>query len=137
MAPPSFRMETLQTVMDCLGEADQQRQNTSEHLRDSSLSGMWPISLDLRNAYFHVALAPEHIRYLCFVYNGRVFKLLVLPSGLSMAPRVFTRIARVVEAFLKIQGVDMHQYLDDWLMKSQSRALVERHRDLTLFWVDN
>ena len=43
---------------------------------------------------------------------------------------------RVIEVFLKIQGVDMHQYLYDWLMKSQSKSLVERHRDLTLFWVN-
>ena len=28
VVPPSFRMETLRTVMDCLGEAAQQRQNT-------------------------------------------------------------------------------------------------------------
>ena len=49
---------------------------------------------------------------------------------------VFTRIVRVIEAFLNIQGVDMHQYLDDWLMKNQSKSLVERHWDLTLFWVN-
>ena len=30
----------------------------------------------------------------------------------------------------------MNQYLDDWLMKSQSKSLVERHRDLMLFWVN-
>ena len=30
----------------------------------------------------------------------------------------------------------MHQYLDDWLMKNQLKSLVERHRDLTLFWVN-
>ena len=39
--------------------AAQQRQNTSEHLRDLSLSKTWVISIDLRDAYFHVALAPE------------------------------------------------------------------------------
>ena len=82
-------------------------------------------------------MAPEHTRYLRFAYNGRAFEFLVLPFGLSTAPRVFTRIVRVIEAFLKVQGVDMHQYLDDWLMKSQSKSLVERHRDLTLFWVNN
>ena len=80
------------TVMDCLGRAAQQRQNTSEHLRDLSLSETWAISIDLRNAYFHVAVAPEHTRYLCFAYNGRAFEFLVLPFGLSTAPRVFTRI---------------------------------------------
>ena len=136
VVPPSFRMETLRTVMDCLGEAAQQRQNTSEHLRDLGLSEKWAISIDLRDAYFHVAVAPEHTRYLRFAYNGRAFDFLVLPFGLSTAPRVFTRIVRVIEAFLKVQGVDMNQCLDDWLMKSLSKSLVERHRDLTLFWVN-
>ena len=89
VVPPSFRMETLRTVMDCLGEAAQQRHNTSELLRDLSLSETWAISIDLRDAYFHVTVAPEHIRYLHFAYNGRAFEFLVLPFGLSTAPRVF------------------------------------------------
>ena len=122
--------------MDCLGEAHQQSLKTSEHLRDSSMSETWAVSIDLRDAYFHVPVAPKHTRFLCFAYDGRAYKLLVLPFGLSAAPRVFTRIVRVIEAFLKIQGVDMHQYLDDWLFKNQSRSLVERQRDLTLFWVN-
>ena len=49
--PPPFRMETLRTVMDCLGEAHQQRLKTSEHLRDSSMSETWAVSIDLRDAY--------------------------------------------------------------------------------------
>ena len=110
----------------------------AEHLR--TFEGLKSIrnvgDLDLRDTYFHVAVAQEHTRYLRFAYNGRAFEFLVLPFGLSTAPRVFTRIVRVIEAFLKIQGVDMHQYLDDWLMKNQSKSLVERHRDLTLFWVN-
>ena len=124
VVPPSFRMETLRTVMDCLGEAAQQRQNTSEHLRDLSLSETWAISIDSRDAYFHVAVAPEYTRYLRFAYNGRAFEFLGLPFGLSTAPIVFTRIVRVIEAFPKVQGVDMHQYLDDWLMKSLTLDLL-------------
>ena len=49
--PPPFRMETLKTVMDCLGEAHQQRLKTSEHLRDSSMSETWAVSIYLRDAY--------------------------------------------------------------------------------------
>ena len=49
--PPPFRMETLRTVMDCLGEVHQQRLKTSEHLRDSSMSETWAVSIDLRDAY--------------------------------------------------------------------------------------
>ena len=34
-----------------------------------------------------------------------------------------------------MQGVDMHQYLDDCLLKNQSVHVVKRHLNLTLFWV--
>ena len=44
--------------------------------------------------------------------------------------KVFTRVVRV-----KVQGVNMHQYLD-WLLKKQLRALIDRQRNLTLFWVN-
>ena len=54
----------------------------------------------------------------------------MLPFGLSTAPKVFTRVVRV-----KVQGVNMHQYLD-WLLKKQLRALIDRQRNLTLFWVN-
>ena len=48
--PPPFWMETLRTVMDCLGEAHQQRLKTSDYLRDSSMSETWAVSKDLRDA---------------------------------------------------------------------------------------
>ena len=59
-----------------------------------------------------------------------MYKFQVLPFGLSTAPKVFTRVVRV-----KVQGVNMHQYLD-WLLKNQLRALIDRQRNLTLFWVN-
>ena len=79
--PLSFRMETLRTVMDCLGEAHQQRLKTSEHLRDSSMSETWAVSIDLRDAYFHVPVAPEHTRFLRFAYDGAPVRALNSTSG--------------------------------------------------------
>ena len=88
-------------------------------------SGGWRPILNLKAFNkFVVAVAPEYTRYLRFAYNGRAFEFLGLPFGLSTAPRVFTRIVRVIEAFPKVQGVDMHQYLDDWLMKSLTLDLL-------------
>ena len=61
----------------------------AEHLR--TFEGLKSIrnvgDLDLRDTYFHVAVAQEHTRYLRFAYNGRAFEFLVLPFGLSTAHR--------------------------------------------------
>ena len=133
--PSHFHMETLRTVTDCIGEAAQQRRNTSEHLRDSETSETWAVSIDLKDAYFHVPVLPEHTKYLRYA-DGRAYKFQVLSFGLSMALRVFTRVVRVIEAFLKVHGVDMHQYLDDWLLKKQSKTHIKRQRVLPLFWVN-
>ena len=82
--PLHFHMETLRTLMDCIGEAAQQRRNTSEHLRDSEISETWAAYIDLKDAYFYVPVIPEHMRYRRFAYDGKVYKFQVLPFGLSI-----------------------------------------------------
>ena len=90
----------------------------------------------MKDAYFHVPVIPKHMRYRRFAYDGKANEFQVLPFGLFTAPKVFTRVIGVIEAFLKVQGMDMYQYLDDWLLKKQLRALIKRQRDLTLFKVN-
>lgn len=50
---------------------------------------------------------------------------MVLLSGLSAALRVFTICMAVVAVFLRTKGVHVFLYLNDWLVKSLSRAQVE------------
>ena len=73
----------------------------------------------LKDVYFHVPMAPEHTKYTCFAYNGRAYKFQVLPFGQCTAPLVFMRVVRLIETFLKVHGVCMHQYLDDFMVASQ------------------
>ncbi len=48
------------------------------------------------------------------------------------SPRVFTRVVRAVGAFLRRQGVQIHRYLDDWLITSRTLDMAHRHTKFVL-----
>ncbi len=52
--------------------------------------GDWFMSLDLKDAFFHIQIAPHHRRFLRFAFEGMAYQYKVLPFGLSLAPRIFT-----------------------------------------------
>lgn len=76
----------------------------------------WFTSVDLKDAYFHVPVARDHRRFLRFAFQGRVYQYCVLPFGLSLAPRVFTRCVQIALDPLQRQGLLVLPYLDDWLL---------------------
>lgn len=48
----------------------------------------WFTFLDLKDTYFHVPICPDHRPFLQFVFHRQAYQLKVLPSGLSLSPRV-------------------------------------------------
>ncbi len=44
-----------------------------------------------RTAYFHIQVAPHNRRFLRFAFERVAYQYKVLPFGLSLAPRTFTR----------------------------------------------
>ena len=49
------------------------------------------VTLDLRDAYFHVPVHPAHLQDLRFVLEGMAYEFIVLPFGFSLAPHTFTK----------------------------------------------
>ena len=66
-----------------------------------------------------------------------------LPFGLTTAPQVFTMIVKGVKLMALSRGLRLHQYLDDWLIRSQSQEEAQVNTqavvDLTqsLGWIIN
>ncbi len=50
--------------------------------------GDWFASVDLKDAYFHIQIAPHHRRFLRFAFEGTAYQYSVLPFGLALAPRM-------------------------------------------------
>ncbi|XP_036956139.1 uncharacterized protein LOC119020706 [Acanthopagrus latus] len=97
--------------------------STAEVLRTVA-RGEWFTSIDLKDAYFHVPIAPHHRQFLRFAFQGRHFQFRVLPFGLSLSPRVFTRCVAAALSPLQAQGMKILPYLDDWLVCAPSRSQV-------------
>ena len=94
----TFRMETLPAVIETLSP------------------GLWLASIDLKDAYFHVAMNPVHQKFLRFFWEGRAYQYVTLPFGLTSAPRVFTKVLAPVVAHIRTLGVHICAYLDDLLI---------------------
>ncbi len=92
----------------------------------------WFAGIDLKDVYFHVSILPRHRPFLRFAFEGRAWQYRVLPFGLSLSPRVFTKVVEGALTPLREVGVRILNYLDDWLILAQSREQLGDHRDLVL-----
>ena len=83
--------------------------------------GDYMIKLDLKDAYFVVGIHPSHRKYVRFQWKGRIYEFCCMAFGLAPAPRVFTKILKVVVAFLRKLGIRLVIYLDDLLFLNSSK----------------
>ncbi len=94
--------------------------------------GDWFVTIDLTDAYFHIQVVRRHRRFLRFAFGGKAYQYKFLPFGLALAARTFTKCMDAALAHLRLQGIRVLNYLDDWLILAHSRELVSRHRDIVL-----
>ncbi|KAI2653632.1 ORF V: Enzymatic polyprotein [Labeo rohita] len=76
--------------------------------------------------------SPHHRRFLRFAFEGVAYQYTVLPFGLSLAPRTFTKCMDAALAPLRQRGIRILNYLDDWLVLAQSEEELLSHRTLLL-----
>ncbi len=88
--------------------------------------------IDPKDAYFHVSILPQHRKFLRFAFVGEAYQYRVLPFGLALSPRTFTKCVDAFLAPLQLQGIRILNYIDDWLILAQSEQTVVRHRDVIL-----
>ena len=103
---PHFKMETLKTIICALEQND------------------WALSMDLKDAYLHVAVFPPHRKYLRFCIMGNHYQVRAMPFGLAVAPRIFTKLMAVIGSYLRAREIQIYMYLDDWLIKNQNREIL-------------
>ena len=103
LLPRRFRMVTLESITHLLKR---------KH---------WFVLIDLKDAYFHITIHPDHRRFLRFVFQNTIYQYLALPFGLATAPRTFTKCMAPVAAYLRLNGIHVFPYIDDWLVVSPSR----------------
>ena len=119
------------------------KMETRESIGTSLIPGEWVSSKDLSDAYLHIPILPNSRKYLRFCYKSQVFQFTSLPFRLATAPQVFTMVVKEVKLMALSRGLRLHQYLDDWLIRSQSQEEAQVNTqavvDLTqsLGWIIN
>ena len=98
---------------------EKSKMETPESIRTSLIPGEWVSLIDLLDAYLHIPIHPNSRKYLRFCH--RCFQFTSLPFGLATAPQIFTMIVEEVKLMALSRGLRLHQYLDDWLIRSQSQ----------------
>ncbi len=79
--------------------------------------------------------SPLYRHFLRFAIEGVAYQYKVLPFGLSLAPRTFTRCMDA--ALSPLRQMEIHiLYLDDWLILAQSQAVLTLHKTLLLSQLD-
>ena len=111
--PPVFDVKAQNTFV-----VKEKFKMTSPRLVTNALhKGDWAVSIDLKDAYFHVSIHVRSRRLLRFplTMDGelRFFQFRALPFGLTSAPRVFTKVILPVGQSAHMPAVCLLQYLDD------------------------
>ncbi|KAL0181298.1 hypothetical protein M9458_023704, partial [Cirrhinus mrigala] len=92
----------------------------------------WFVTIDLKDVYFHVSILPQHRKFLRFAFRGEASQYRVLPFGLVLSPRTFTKCVDAALVPLRLQGICILNYIDDWLILAESESLAAWHRDVVL-----
>ncbi|TRY93130.1 hypothetical protein DNTS_016476 [Danionella cerebrum] len=114
LAKYRFKMLTVRCILPCIRPGD------------------WFATIDLKDAYFQVEVVPRHRPFLRFCFQGHAYQYKVLPFGLALSPRTFTKVVRAALAPLRRAGIRILDYLDDWLLIASSRDQLIRHQGKVL-----
>ena len=99
---------------------------TVQSIRQSLQPGEWCTQIDIKDAYLHIPVQRKFRKYLRFAVDGVVYEFKTLPFGLNVSPRIFTQVLKPVLGHLRRQGILVHGYLDDWIIRGSQPGITER-----------
>ena len=114
-----FKMESLKDVKNIIQEGD------------------WMVKIDMKDAYFTVPLSQKSQKYVRFKWRNQIYKFLCLCFGIGPAPRLFTKLLKVLTSVLRRLNIRLVIYLDDILIFGSSKEEIEMTRDTTLYLLEN
>ena len=83
-------------------------------------------SIDWKDAYYSVPIDQKFREFLKFSWKGVFYQYTCLPNGLASAPRIFTKLTKVLFSYLRKQGVNCVSYIDDCLLVAHDKTACEQ-----------
>ena len=74
------------------------------------------ITIDLKDGFYHIPVAHEHRKFLCFVWRGVTYQWCKLCFGLNASPYFFAKTIRPVLTYLRSKNLRVTVYVDDWVL---------------------
>ena len=102
-----FRMDSLSDIINLIQPGD------------------YFISIDISDAYYCIAMHILSMPYLTFIFLNVYYQFTCLPQGLTSAPRIFTKIIRIILTFLRRQDIRIAAWIDDILLVASSFSLCQ------------
>ena len=99
--------------------------------------GDYAVSLDIKSAFDHVSIHKHFRKFLQFRWRNKIYRYKVMPNGLAIAPRVFTRLTRPLIAIARMRGVKLIIYIDDIVIVARTFEECLQHRDIVLYLLEN
>lgn len=121
LKPLNQYLQTRHFKMDCMNK-----------VINLAKKGDWAISIDLKDAYFHIPIHKKHRKFLRFCIQGKMYQYRALAFGPKTSPRVFTKVVSVLAGYLRMQNLRLAVYLDDWFLLNAVRSKLIVDRDLAL-----
>ena len=94
------------------------------------------VTVDIKDAFFHVSVKQCFRQYLGFSYNNVYYVWNVCPFGLAVSPYYFCKLIRQVIQHLRKEGLSICSYVDEFLLAdtphdidlSKSKLIFTLHR---------
>ena len=98
------------------------------------VKGHWALKIDLKHAYFRLALSPELRRYFNFQIGSNVFQCESACFGLHYIPYYWTQLMKTFSSKWRALGIVVFIYLDDIIILGPSEAGSDPRGHLGVTW---
>ena len=99
------------------------KMETLDHICELMTEGCFMCVVDFSDAYLTTPINEDHVQFLKFRYEGKIYMYLVLPFGLACAPRYFTKLCKVPLIVLRRDRHIVVMYIDDGWIAAQTYDL--------------
>lgn len=124
-------------ISDCreinnLFQVEKFKLDHSQQIFTALQKGHWAAKIDLKDAYFHLAVHPSLRPYLRHQVGQETYEYQAGPFGLNVMPQLFQGVMKTFQKKWRAAGVQVYIYLDDILLLAPTEKVLQKHLQLAV-----